>query len=107
MKPIQYHLLNVIHIWSPRWHDRVILPSVKKFKPGYNIIVTTHHNYPGPYLMSSTEAATYPQETKHATTVFGTVDYQVYVIPLADLKTVQEHEAENQEIKETANSIFS
>lgn len=95
---IPYHLMNVVRVLHPRWHDRVILPKVSKFKKGSNIITIEHRNYSGKYFMHSATAAQYPQETKVGR--FG--KYAVYVIPLDDLVTIQEH----QDIVKTANELF-
>ena len=83
-----YHLMNIVNIKQPRWHDHVILPRVDKFKVGGNIITIDHHNYPSKYYMHSATASQYPKEIKHGR--YG--DYEVYVIPLDDLTTVQERE---------------
>lgn len=103
---LKYHLLNVVNVWQPRWHDRMILPRVDKFKPGGNIITIKHHNYPSKYYMTDKQAAEYPQEVK--TGHFG--DYMVYVIPLDDLLTIQEHEAgvtkDNADILKAIKEIF-
>lgn len=95
---MKYHLLNIVEVLNPRWHDRVILPRCDKFKPGYNIITIRHHNYPGKYLISYKQANSYPRETK----VSSSGDrFEVYVIPLQDLRTVQEHQRETEEILQT------
>lgn len=103
---IKYHLLNIVKVLQPRWHDRVILPRVDKFKIGGNIITIKHRDYPSKYYMTQKEADTYPQETKQGR--FG--EYQVYVIPLTDLITIQEHEAglikEKQDIVNIAKELF-
>lgn len=81
----QYHLLNVVDVWTPRWHDRVILPKVSKFVDGLNII--TIKGKPNKYIMHSSKAKTCPTEVKSG----RSGDYEVYVIPLDDLTTVGEH----------------
>ena len=93
----KYHLLPIVDIKSPRWHDRVIIPKVKKFKPGLNII--TIEKDPNKYVMHDTRAAMYPRETKNSRHGF----YQVYVIPLDDLMTISEHA----EIVEKAEHAFA
>jgi len=82
-----WHLMNIVKVLQPRWHDRVILPRVDKFKSGGNIITIKYKDkFPNKYYLHSETAKRYPQETKYSQ--YG--DYQVYVIPLSDLKTVQE-----------------
>lgn len=98
---IQVHLLNQVKVKQPRWSTRDILPSVRKFADGYNVITIAHHNYPSLYIMSKKQAMRYPQETMHS----GFGDYQVYVIPLDDLVTLQEFEKERKEIKEKVQAF--
>jgi hypothetical protein len=95
---IPLHLVNQVRVLQPRWHDRVILPRVDKFKPGANIITIEHQNWPSKYYMHSKTAAQYPTETKKGK--WG--EYKVYVIPLDELTTVQERN----EIVKTVREIF-
>jgi hypothetical protein len=81
--------MNKVIVWQPRWHDRVILPRVDKFVGGDNIITIKHHNWPSLYYINSATASQYPQETKYSK---AGDPYQVYVIPLKDLTTVQERQ---------------
>jgi len=81
----QYHLLNVVDVLDPRFHDRVILPKVSKFVDGLNII--TVKGKPNKYIMHNSKAKTYPTGIKHG----RSGDYRVYVIPLDDLMTIGEH----------------
>jgi hypothetical protein len=90
------HLVNKVVVWQPRWHDRVILPKCKKFVEGNNIITIDHHNYPNMYYIHSSSLRHYPKEIKHG----STGDYEVYVIPLDDLVTVQEAMQINKDAKE-------
>lgn len=85
---IASHLWNQVHVLQPRWSTREILPKVSKFKPGPNLITIKHHNYPSKYYMTLRKAETYPQETKQGR--HG--EYQVFVIPLAELMTMQERD---------------
>lgn len=100
---IKYHLLNIVKIRQPRWHDRVVLPRLDKFKAGYNIITIDHSNYAGKYIIHSNKLLPYPTEEKFDR--WGNT-YQVKVIPLTDLRTIQEFEAERHEIYQTAMTIF-
>lgn len=103
---IAYHLLNVVKIKQPRWHDHVILPRVDKFKLGGNIITIEHPSYASKYYCDLKTAETYPQETKKG--IYG--DYQVFVIPLDHLQTLQEHAAgkktQNEDIINDVKELF-
>jgi hypothetical protein len=101
---LQYHLLNIVKVEQPRWHDRVILPKKKKFVPGYNIMTINHKNWAGKYLIHTKQLDKYPIEVI-VSKVYG--PYDVYVIPLTDLKTIQENEADNAEIMETIPELFT
>lgn len=103
---VDYHLLNIVNVLQPRWSTRDILPKVKKFKDGGNVITIKHANYPSKYYMTKKKADTYHQEQKTG----STGEYMVYVIPLDDLETVQEHaqrvELENNTILRDVRRIF-
>lgn len=98
---MQYHLLNKIPV-KPRWNDRHLLPMVKKFTPGYNIIVIDYPGYDTKYIISEKRAQTYPIQIIHSKK-YG--DYEVYDIPWRDLETIQEFEQSNEEIKQTLLDI--
>lgn len=99
---MQYHLLNVVKVAQPRWHDRVILPKLDKFKPGWNILTINHKNYPSKYIIHSNKLLNYPTEIVYSK-YFG--DYQVKVIPLDDLVTIQEHEQDYNKIFKDLHEI--
>ena len=90
--------VNIVDVKEPRWHDRVILPKCSKFVQGDNIITINYHSFPNPFYMHSYTASQYPKEIKHG----RSGDYDVYVIPLADLTTV----AERNTIVKTARELF-
>lgn len=78
--------MNVLTVWAPRWHDRTVL--LAPWKVGnHNEIRITHKNFPEPFYMSGERIRSYP---KTKVPRKNQVPVEMYVVPLADLMTMNE-----------------
>lgn len=80
--PVRSGSLNQIVIWSPRWHDRVVLIADHRLL-AHNEVIIEHKDFPRPLYLSGTFAKSFPLEqmkTKNG----GEIG--VRVIPLVELE---------------------
>lgn len=74
--------MNQIHIWAPRWHDRVVLIADRRLL-AHNEIIIEHKDFPAPFYISGKVAKSFPLEQMN-TKSGGTI--AVRAIPLKELE---------------------
>lgn len=92
----RYTPLNVIDIWTPRYHDRKVLIAVYKVKENNKIVFSkAKHLADKVYYMSGRQIRSYPVDTN------GKV--QCYAVPLDELEPLEYKE----DVAEVAKGLFA
>jgi hypothetical protein len=88
--------VNRIKIWSPRWHDRVVLIACHKVKEDNEIVFTKTPSLSLVYCVKGEVIKKYPVESN------GTID--CYAVPL---KVITKKEGEARELSDCCNATIS